>query len=53
MPFGLSNSPLTYMRLMNTVLQGLILNTASVFLDDILIVLKTEDDHFRKLDQVF
>ena len=30
--FGLSNSPLTYMGLMNTVLHGLIAITASVFL---------------------
>ncbi len=52
MPFGLSNSPLTYMRLMNNVIQGLIGKTASVFLDDILIVLQTEE-HFHKLNQVF
>lgn len=53
MPFGLSNSPLTYMRLMNTALHGLIGNTASVFLDDILIVSQTEEEHFKKLDLVF
>ncbi len=53
MPFGLSNSPLTYMRLMNNVLQGLIGKTASVFLDDILIVSQTEEEHFHKLNQVF
>ncbi len=52
MPFGLSNSPLTYMRLMNNILQGLIGKTASVFLDDILIVSQTEE-HFHKLNQVF
>ncbi len=53
MPFGLSNSPLTYMRLMNNILQGLIGKTASVFLDDILIVSQTEEEHFDKLNQVF
>ena len=53
MPFGLSNSPLTYVRLMNTVLHGLIGKTASVFLDDILIVSETEAEHFNKLNQVF
>ncbi len=41
------------MRLMNTVLEELIGNTASVFLDDILIVSKTEEEHFRILDQIF
>ncbi len=38
--------------LMNNVLQGLIGKTASVFLDDILIVSQTEE-HFHKLNQVF
>ena len=52
MSFGLSNSPLTYMRLMNTALHGLIGNTASVFLDDILIVSQTEEEHLKK-DLVF
>ncbi len=51
MPFGLSNSPLTYMRLINNILQGLIGKTASVFLDDMLIVSQTEE-HFYKLNQV-
>ena len=53
MPFGLSNSPLTFMRLINQALHGLIGNTASVFLDDILIVSETEEEHFHKLNQVF
>ncbi len=53
MPFGLTNSSLTYMRLMSTVLHGLIGNTASVFLDDILIVSPTKEKHFKKLDLVF
>ncbi len=41
------------MRLMNTVLHGLIGNTANVFLNDILIVSSTEEEHFEKLDLVF
>ncbi len=53
MSFGLSNSPLTYIRLMNNFLQGLIGKTASVFLDDILIVSQREEEHFHKLNQVF
>ncbi len=51
MPFRLSNSPLSYMRLMNTALHGLIGNTANVLLDDI--ISETEEEHFKKLDLVF
>ena len=53
MSFGLSNSPLTYMRLMNIVLRVLLGNTANVFLDDILVVSKTAEEHFIKLDFIF
>ena len=52
MPSGLCNSTLTYMRLMNQVLTGLLGNTANVFLDDILIASKTAEEHFVKLDPV-
>ncbi len=52
MPFVLFNSPLTYIRLMNNILQELIGKTASVFLDDTLIVSQTKE-HFHKLSQVF
>ncbi len=41
------------MRLMNTVLHGLLGNTANVFLDDILVVSATEEEYFRKLDLIF
>ncbi len=53
MPFGLSKSPLSYVTLMNTALHGLIGNTANVFLDDMLIVSETAEEHFKKLDLVF
>jgi len=45
LPFGFINSPLTYVRLMNTVLHGLLGNTGSVFLDDILIVSQIAEEH--------
>ncbi len=53
-PFGLSNSLLTSIKLMNNVLQGLIGMTASVFLDDILIVSQTEETRISRIniDQV-
>ncbi len=41
------------MRLMNTALHVLIGNTANVFLDDILIVSETAEEHFKKLLLVF
>ena len=53
MPFGLSNSPLTYMRLINILLHGLMGNTTSVFLDDISIVSQTAAEHLGKLELVF
>ncbi len=53
MPFALRNSPLTYTKLMNTLLNGMISKTASVFLDDTLIVSETPGEHFKKLDFVF
>ena len=36
-PFGLSNAPATFERLMEQVLAGLSLNTALIYLDDILV----------------
>ncbi len=38
---------------MKNVLNGLFGNTASVLLDGILIVSRTEEEHFHKLNQVF
>ncbi len=52
MPFGLCNNPLTYMILMETLLKGLIGNTASVYLHEILVGSKTEEDHFKQIDLV-
>ena len=37
MPFGLSNAPTTFERLMEQVLAGLPLNTALIYLDDVLV----------------
>ena len=37
MPFGLSNAPATFERLMEQVLAGLPLNTALIYLDDVLV----------------
>lgn len=52
MPFGLSNAPATFQRLMNTVLAGLIYKCRVVYLDDIVVVSPTFEQHLEDLDMV-
>ena len=49
MPFGLSNAPVTFQRLMNSLFCGLIGKALLVYLDDIIIVSKTLESHLAKL----
>eukprot|EP01070_Trichotokara_eunicae_P001472 Trichotokara_eunicae@DN1903_c0_g1_i1.p1 len=53
MPFGLSNAPATFQRTMDFVLSGLKWQTCLVYLDDVVVFSKTEEDHVRALDEVF
>ena len=53
MPFGLCNAPATFQRLMQVVLAGLDWKSCFVYLDDILIVSETFDEHLKHLSKVF
>jgi transposase InsO family protein len=52
MPFGLSNSPATYQRLMQECFSSLINKECVVFLDDILIFSRTFDEHLVRIKHV-
>eukprot|EP00731_Ephydatia_muelleri_P032903 Em0024g447a len=53
MPFGLTNAPATFQRLMERVLAGLHWTTCLIYLDDILILSATVQQHFTRLREIF
>jgi len=53
LPFGLTNAPATFQRVMELALQGLQWNTALVYIDDIIIHAPTFKEHISRLRQVF
>jgi RNase H-like domain found in reverse transcriptase/Reverse transcriptase (RNA-dependent DNA polymerase)/Integrase zinc binding domain/Chromo (CHRromatin Organisation MOdifier) domain/Integrase core domain len=52
MPFGLTNAPATFQAFINHALRRLVDDFCIVYLDDILIFSKTEDEHTQHLKQV-
>lgn len=52
LPFGLMNEPTTFMNLMNSVFRDFLDKFVLVFLDDILIYSKAEEDHCKHLEIV-
>ena len=52
MPFGLCNVPATFERLMERVLKGLHWETCLVYLDHIIVMGRTFDEHLKNLGEV-
>ena len=53
MPFGLSNAPATYQRLMQQVFQEELFREVLVYLDDLLLYSRTVEEHIDQLEKVF
>ena len=52
MPFGLCNAPATFQRLMDLVLAGLQWSDCLVYIDDVIVLGRTFDEHLRNLRSV-
>ena len=53
MPFGLSNAPATFQRMMNRIFFDLLDNGVLCYLDDLLVYSRTIEEHYDLLDKVF
>src|SRR5436189_3800851 len=53
MPFGLKNAPSTFQRLMNHVLREYIGNICLVYLDDIIILGNSLEEHLENIRKIF
>ena len=53
MPFGLCNAPATFQRLMDLVLAGLQWSQCLVYIDDVIVLGRTFQEHLDNLQEVF
>jgi len=53
LPFGLTNSPATYQRVMEDILGDLHMRACLIYLDDVIIFSRTYEEHLERLQQVF
>ena len=53
MPFGLTNAPATFQWLMQSCLGNLHLHYCIIYLDDVIVFSKTEEEHVFRLRAVF
>ena len=52
MPFGLTNAPATFQRALDILLSGVKWQFCLVYLDDVIIFSKSEEEHLLHVDQV-
>ena len=53
LPFGLTNAPALFQRAVASVLTGLIGRSVMLYIDDIVVFSKTEEEHAKHLREVF
>ena len=53
MPFGLKNASATYQRLMNKMFAQQIVRNVQVYVDDMLVKNRREEDHLKDLKETF
>lgn len=52
MPFGFTNAPATFQRLIDSILRADLSPSVIVYLDDIVVVFSSLDSHFHTLELV-